>query len=708
MLSSLVTSPMGNTAKHIHAANVEFNCAHNSPLTIKYKRACFNNYVQPNNQISNSLKKQKIAVDIDTMEPEQIVGIYRVLEKEKVIESVALWSCFFNYNDVVKMQLSDFYDDSLSLKEASNVFAAENRKIDKLCNSPVRSKYLSQNYLDNYLMVEGICKNIKISSQLTSVAFCGLRLSLDSMHVISESLIKNKYLKDLTFNFCLLDNSMLEAIMPALCQNQCLETLNLSCNGLDDKCSYLIAKIVSSQSERRDHVVWSYSLRGELPPNDEYKQGLKQVILSHNNFSDILASELILALRNDLYMRSVDIKNNNIDEQWVGEFVKLMVSNQSLTNLDLRENPGFNLKFHRKLALALLRNIQDLKQKGELELDNTISEESSDSIEFRGKFVKFNVFTVEIPQKFMKKFSAKLMAIKKRRPSTGRNGAKNDFYPRNTSQKKYIQESQDQNYLQNLKLHNPQSRASTSITKATSMQSMSSSKQSGSKQSLNSNKFIQSQEINLQNMISQQRQLEPIGEDSKNESSTSFNILKQKLDQAALQRNSDIIGGNLQIHRRAGNHTQVSSVEIASPAPYQNNQDNEILSINSTDQKVIKFNEEDFLEPLKQKIMEKGLIKVEPCNHCKKCKNLQSHFIEQESKGLQLAIENYKLRKALSSGGNSGDAPSLMYSQNLSSQRQSFSGINTDNEQEILQKMKELMQQYNQLASMLHKKQEQL
>jgi len=32
------------------------------------------------------------------MEPEQIVGIYRILEKEDTIESVALWSCFFNYN----------------------------------------------------------------------------------------------------------------------------------------------------------------------------------------------------------------------------------------------------------------------------------------------------------------------------------------------------------------------------------------------------------------------------------------------------------------------------------------------------------------------------------------------------------------------------------------------------------------------------------
>ena len=92
-------------------------------------------------------------------------------------------------------------------------------------------------------------------------------------------------------------------------------------------------------------------------------------------------------------MRSIDLKNNNIDEIWVSEFVKLMNSNITLTNVDLRENPGLNLKHHRKIALALLRNIQDLKEKGELEIDG----EEADQDEIRSKFVKFNVFTVEIP-----------------------------------------------------------------------------------------------------------------------------------------------------------------------------------------------------------------------------------------------------------------------------------------------------------------------
>ena len=155
--------------------------------------------------------------------------------------------------------------------------------------------------------------------------------------------------------------------MPGLCKNVNLERLSLACNGLTDKSSHLVVKVVNAQSERRDHIVWAYSLRGELPPSDDYKKGLKEIVLSHNNFGEILASDLVLALRNDLYMRSVDLRNNNIPESECKEFIKLFKTNKDLTNVDLRLNEGFSARLHREMALRLLKNIQRLKDKGDLE-----------------------------------------------------------------------------------------------------------------------------------------------------------------------------------------------------------------------------------------------------------------------------------------------------------------------------------------------------
>jgi hypothetical protein len=148
--------------------------------------------------------------------------------------------------------------------------------------------------------------------------------------------------------------------------------------------------------------VWTYSLRGELPPSKDYKEGLKQLILTHNSFSDIIASELVMALRNDVYMRSVDLRCNLVSERWVIEFAKLLRTNRSLTNVDLRENVGLTSKHHRNIALSLLSNIQSLRESGELEEDNETSMDGAtdnDSLEIRSKFVKTSVLTIEIPKK---------------------------------------------------------------------------------------------------------------------------------------------------------------------------------------------------------------------------------------------------------------------------------------------------------------------
>ena len=83
------------------------------------------------------------------------------------------------------MSTSDIMEDDMVLKEASNQFVKEFKKTDKYYNSPVRSKYLSQNFLENYLFVEGICKNLFISNDLRSVVFCGIKLSPDSMKLLN-------------------------------------------------------------------------------------------------------------------------------------------------------------------------------------------------------------------------------------------------------------------------------------------------------------------------------------------------------------------------------------------------------------------------------------------------------------------------------------------------------------------------------------------
>lgn len=65
-------------------------------------------------------------------------------------------------------------------------------------------------------------------------------------------------------------------------------------------------------------------------------------------------------------------------------------------------NEGFTNKMHRELALKLLKNIQFLKEKGDLEeeeQDITSNENNSNTMDFKNRFIKSEVLTVEIPKK---------------------------------------------------------------------------------------------------------------------------------------------------------------------------------------------------------------------------------------------------------------------------------------------------------------------
>jgi Ran GTPase-activating protein (RanGAP) involved in mRNA processing and transport len=104
-----------------------------------------------------------------------------------------------------------------------------------------------------------------------------------------------------------------ECLVPALDKNSNLEILDLSYNYMGDDMAPFIAKIISNQSERRDNIVWLAGLRGEAPKSGDYKSGLQSMILRYNDFENYICSEISRVLLYDIYFKSIDLRNNNID-----------------------------------------------------------------------------------------------------------------------------------------------------------------------------------------------------------------------------------------------------------------------------------------------------------------------------------------------------------------------------------------------------------
>ena len=92
------------------------------------------------------------------------------------------------------------------------------------------------------------------------------------------------------------------------------------------------------------------------------------LILTQNKLGYKFLTHAVEVLKFDSYLRMLDLRNNRITQKHVADknldLVKSLQRNESLTNLDLRENACFDRELMFKLSLIMLRNIDKLRSSG--------------------------------------------------------------------------------------------------------------------------------------------------------------------------------------------------------------------------------------------------------------------------------------------------------------------------------------------------------
>ena len=112
----------------------------------------------------------------------------------------------------------------------------------------------------------------------------------------------------------------------------------------------------------RNQHIWMASLRSKERLAREI--GLKEIHLKYNKLSTMTVQSLSKFIQGDEYLRVLDLSHNQIPERvLLEEFIPSLRANKTLTNVDLRENPGYTAKVARLVALCLLKNIDRLKRK---------------------------------------------------------------------------------------------------------------------------------------------------------------------------------------------------------------------------------------------------------------------------------------------------------------------------------------------------------
>ena len=241
-------------------------------------------------------------------------------------------------------------------------------------------------------IIYALAKQISKSKQIISLLLNKLEFNEKYSQILSKSISDNNSLQNFGITNSKLDLNSYEILLESILNQNVLSFLDLSNNDFGDKYGYMISRIISRHSQRRDQVIWFYSLRNELPPSNEYKKGLMFINLNGNNLSKDSAECISSVLYLDQYIRAIYLNNNKFDNSSCKKFIYMMRKNLTILTIDLRENPGYDEDIHHRLVLKMSKNIRYLFQQYKMK------EYTKDEFEQLKEFIDISFFDVNIPQ----------------------------------------------------------------------------------------------------------------------------------------------------------------------------------------------------------------------------------------------------------------------------------------------------------------------
>ena len=112
------------------------------------------------------------------------------------------------------------------------------------------------------------------STTLISLSLYRLNIKEKGWKYLSKGIGLNKTLRIVKIRKTIIPLSQFANLAHSLQEAESIEIIDLSDDCIKDSYGLFIRKIISSHSERRDEIVWAYSLRDEKPPGILFRNGL--------------------------------------------------------------------------------------------------------------------------------------------------------------------------------------------------------------------------------------------------------------------------------------------------------------------------------------------------------------------------------------------------------------------------------------------------
>ena len=340
------------------------------------------NCVKPNQYVLNQLKKEKLNIYLNYLKGKDLAIIGKILNKFFYFKHIELSPCDPEKDDCSRKKKN-------RLKEIPSTQTGYN-KITKLKNSLEKEKI--QN-ISKILM--SISRYMSLSDNIISLSLNSITITKESARYLAQGLYDNKTIQGLNINFSIISLESYEILLKSLLKHEMLKYLDLSNNNFSDKYGEMVALIISTQSQRRDQMLWASGLRNEAPQINESSKGLVSINLRGNKLSNYSAECLSKALSHDQYIRIIDLSENNLDNSACKKFIHMMRKNNILLTVDLRENPGYDEAIYQRMIMKMSKNIRYLYQQFQ---NGEYTEEEFENLK---EFIDISFFDVDIPQEIV-------------------------------------------------------------------------------------------------------------------------------------------------------------------------------------------------------------------------------------------------------------------------------------------------------------------
>ena len=346
------------------------------------KKLYSKNCAKINQYLINQLKRDKLNIYLNKLKAKDLTIISKILSKYFYFKQIELSPFDPEKEDCTKKRNNRLKEIPSNANEFSKL------------NKP-KSALEKENQQNINKIMMGISKYLSLSDNIISLSLNSILISKESAKYLSQGLLDNKTIQGLNINYCIISLDAYELFLKSLLKHEIIEYLDLSNNNFNDKYGEMIALIISSQTQRRDQIIWASGLRNDFPQINEYSRGLVSINLRKNKLGQYSAECISKALSHDQYIRIIDLSGNNLDNSSCKKFIHMMRKNNILLTVDLRDNPGYDESIYQRMIMKMSKNIRFLYQQFQ---NGNYNEEEFENLK---DFIDISFFDVDIPQEIV-------------------------------------------------------------------------------------------------------------------------------------------------------------------------------------------------------------------------------------------------------------------------------------------------------------------